>query len=76
MILVLFLKLYHKTLKNSIFQHFLNKTLCHFIDTIGSIDDLIEHKLLLLDKLEQLEKNLYLKECLNKDKFSLLDRLQ
>jgi type I restriction-modification system specificity subunit len=48
----------------------------HIVDTIGSIDDLIEHKLLLLDKLEQLEKNLYLKECLNKDKFSLLDRLQ
>ena len=48
----------------------------HIVNTIGSIDDLIEHKLLLLDKLEQLEKNLYLKECLNKDKFSLLDRLQ
>lgn len=43
MILVPFLKLYHKTLNSSIFQHFLNKTLCHFIDTIGSIDDLIEY---------------------------------
>jgi|GEM_PF-1971498 hypothetical protein len=53
MILVLFLKLYHKTLKNSIFQHFLNKTLCHFIDTIGSIDNKIEHNEKLISKIEE-----------------------
>lgn len=51
MILVPFLKLYHKTLNNSIFQHFLNKPLCHFIDTIGSIDDLIEQYNLSINKL-------------------------
>lgn len=64
MILVLFLKLYHKTLKNSIFQHFLNKTLCHFIDTIGSIDDLIENNNTIIIKLENIILNLYRKKSI------------
>lgn len=59
MILVPFLKLYHKTLNNSIFQHFLNKPLCHFIDIIGSIDDLIESNNDILGRIENLVNNVF-----------------
>jgi len=54
----------------------LNKTLCHIINIIGSIDSLIEHKISILTKLEEFECSIYLKENLNEDKSLLSDKMQ
>ena len=44
------------------------------INIIGSIDNLIEHKINILTKLEEFECSIYLKENLNEDK-SLLSKI-
>ena len=48
----------------------------HIVDTIGSIDDLIEHKIKMLNKLDKFETYLYQKEGFNIDKFSLADSIK
>ncbi len=48
----------------------------HIVDIIGSIDDLIEAKLKLLNKQEELEKQFYLKFCLNTSMTTLKDNIK
>ena len=54
----------------------MNNILCHIINIIGSIDDLIEHKISILTKLEEFECSIYLKENLNDEKSLLFDKIQ
>ena len=48
----------------------------HIVNIIGSIDDLIEHKISILTKLEEFEYFIYLKENLNDEKTLLFDKIQ
>lgn len=47
------------------FSTYFKKTLCHFIDIIGSIDDLMEHNNKILGKINILKRLLYMKSISN-----------